>query len=77
MFLAERSPTAMKQLVRKPFFLALLLSIPLWIAFNNYIVAITVALLVAYLLSMCHSLYVLTRAKSEPKVDSPKPPESP
>jgi uncharacterized protein (DUF58 family) len=68
----------MKQLVRKPFFLALLLSLPLWIVFNNYIVAIMVALLVAFLLSMCHSLYVLNRAKAEPKKpavpNAPTPP---
>ncbi|HUG59440.1 MAG TPA: hypothetical protein VL002_14495 [Candidimonas sp.] len=53
----------MKQLVRKPFFLALLLSIPLWVVFNNYIVAIIVALLVAFLLSMCHSLFLLSKGK--------------
>ncbi len=68
----------MKQLVRKPFFLALLLSLPLWIVFNNYIVAIMVALLVAFLLSMCHSLYVLNRANAKPKKpatpNAPKPP---
>lgn len=61
----------MKQLVRKPFFLALLLSLPLWIVFNNYIVAIIVALLVAFLLSMCHSLYLLSQGKSSPETSKP------
>ncbi len=63
----------MKQLVRKPFFLALLLSLPLWIVFNNYIVAIIVALLVAFLLSMCHSLYLLSRGKASPEAHKPAP----
>ncbi|MDS1140213.1 hypothetical protein RE432_07165 [Pusillimonas sp. SM2304] len=53
----------MKQLLRKPLFFAILLSLPLWIVFNNYIVAITVALLVAFLASMCHTLYLMTRKK--------------
>lgn len=63
----------MKQLVRKPFFLALLLSLPLWIVFNNYIVAIIVALLVAFLLSMCHSLYLLSRGKAAPEISEHAP----
>lgn len=74
----------MKQLVRKPFFLALLLTLPLWIVFNNFIVALMVSLLVAFLLAMCHSLYTITQAK--PKTPSaaatqaahpPKPPTHP
>lgn len=52
---------AMKQLVRKPFLLALILSLPLWVALNNYIVAICVALLVAFLVSMLHSIFILRR----------------
>lgn len=49
----------MKQLLRKPLLLAVLLSLPLWVVFNNYLVAITVALLCGFLASMCHTLYVL------------------
>lgn len=49
----------MKSLLRKPLFLALLMSIPLWIAFDNFIVAITVALLVSLLGTMCLLLYTL------------------
>ncbi|PLC49332.1 hypothetical protein CR159_13595 [Pollutimonas subterranea] len=60
----------MKQLARKPFFLALLMSLPLWIVFNNFIVAIMVALLVAFLISMCYSLYTIKQAK--PKADAPE-----
>ncbi|MGP1613825.1 MAG: hypothetical protein ACTS5Y_01990 [Pollutimonas bauzanensis] len=47
----------MKQLLRKPLAFALLLSLPLWVVFDNYLVAIMVALLVAFLLSMCYTLY--------------------
>jgi hypothetical protein len=66
----------MKQLVRKPFFLAMLLSIPLWIVFNNFIVAVMVALFSAFLVSMCHSLYVVNRAnKAKPPADSQSPPD--
>lgn len=59
----------MKQLVRKPFFLALLLALPLWIIFNNFIVAMMVALLVAFFIAMCHSLYVMKQAR--PKAPPP------
>lgn len=51
----------MKQLLKKPFLLALILSLPLWIVFNNYIVAICVALLVAFLLAMIDSIIVVQR----------------
>ena len=58
-----RYNSGMKQLLRKPLSFAFLLSLPLWIVFSNYIVAITVALLVAFLASMCHSLYLMNRKK--------------
>lgn len=51
----------MKDLVRAPALLSLLLSFPLWIVFGNYIVALIVALLAAFLIAMCHSLLVLKR----------------
>jgi hypothetical protein len=70
----------MKQLLRKPLFLAFLLSLPLWIVFNNYIVAIMVALLVAFLLSMSYSLFLLNKDKpgdqanaKQSKPEKPKP----
>jgi hypothetical protein len=53
----------MKQLVRRPLLLAFLLSLPLWVVFNNYIVALIVALLVSFLISMSISLYVLNKKK--------------
>ncbi|NYT62639.1 hypothetical protein H0A66_09980 [Alcaligenaceae bacterium] len=64
----------MKQLVRKPFALALILSLPLWIVFNNYIVAIIVALLVSFFLSMCHSLYLLSQGEASAKPGQQTPP---
>src|SRR5690554_6240285 len=57
----------MKQLARKPLLSAFLLAIPLWIVFDNYIVAISVALLVAFLVSMSYALYRLN-AGSPPGV---------
>lgn len=74
---APGAPTIMKQLVRKPFFLALLLSLPLWIVFNNYIVAIMGALLVAFLLSMCHSLYVLGKSRPDSPTQAAQAPPVP
>lgn len=51
----------MKQLLRKPFLLSLLLSLPLWVVFKNYIVAICAGLLIAFLLSMLDSIIVIQR----------------
>lgn len=68
----------MKQLLRKPLLLAFLLSLPLWIVFNNYIVAIMVALLVAFLLSMCYSLFLLSKGKPGNQANTEQPePEKP
>ncbi|WP_442595433.1 hypothetical protein ACSBPU_02895 [Parapusillimonas sp. JC17] len=53
----------MKQLIKRPFLLAILLSLPLWVVFGNYIVAVSVALITAFLLSMCHTLYLMNRKK--------------
>ncbi|NYT64560.1 hypothetical protein H0A58_01085 [Alcaligenaceae bacterium] len=55
----------MKQLLRKPFFFAVLLSLPLWVVFNNYLIAFISALLVAFLASMCYSLYVLRKSDDD------------
>lgn len=72
---------AMKQLIRKPLLLAVLLSLPLWVVFNNYIVAITVALLCGFLASMCHTLYLLRRgsppATPATAPETPATPETP
>lgn len=51
----------MKRLLRKPFLLALLLSLPLWIVFNNFIVAFSVALLISFLISMINSIVAIRR----------------
>ena len=51
----------MRQLLRKPLLLSFILSVPLWIVFNNYIVALSVALLVAFLLSMLETMLALRR----------------
>jgi hypothetical protein len=62
----------MKSLLRKPLLLAVLLSIPLWVVFGNYIVAITVALLVSLLGMMCLQLYTFGKKdKSSPPEDHP------
>lgn len=65
----------MKQLLRKPFLLALLLSLPLWIVFNNYIVAICVGLLVAFLVSMIDSIIAIQRQQHRPA--RPSSPDTP
>ncbi len=57
----------MKQLARKPLLLSLLLSLPLWIALDNYIVALAAGLLIGFLVSMCYSLWVLDKKKDQPK----------
>jgi hypothetical protein len=62
----------MTSLLRKPLLLALLLSIPLWVVFDNYIVAMMVALLVSFLGAMCLSLYTLEK-KDKPS----SPPDQP
>ena len=68
----------MKQLLRKPFLLTLILSLPLWIALNNYIVAFSVALLVSFLLSMIDSIIVIQRQRrtmQHPSQQTPAPDE--
>lgn len=60
-----RYNSGMKQLVRKPLLLAFLLSIPLWIVFDNYLVAGMAALLAAFLVAMCHALYTLGKKKRQ------------
>ena len=65
----------MKQLVRKPLLLAFLLSLPLWIALDNYLVALVVGLLVAFFASMAYSLHVLKKTRdSETKGDTKETP---
>ncbi|MYN14029.1 hypothetical protein GSY71_12860 [Pusillimonas sp. TS35] len=56
---------SMKQLARKPLLLSLMLSLPLWIVFDNFLVAIMAGLLIGFLVSMCHSLWVL-KQKQDP-----------
>ena len=63
--LLSRYNGGMKQLVRKPLLLAFLLSIPLWIVFDNYLVAGMAALLAAFLAAMCHALYTLGKKKRQ------------
>lgn len=55
----------MKLLARTPFLLSMILLLPLWIVFNNFIVAAMVALLVAFLAAMCASLWLLRRSGSD------------
>jgi len=53
----------MKKMINRPLLLALLLSLPLWVVFGNYLVAIIAALLLAFLLSMVNALRVLNKEK--------------
>lgn len=52
----------MAQLARKPLLLTLLLVLPLWAVLGNFIVAAMVALLLAFMIAMCHALYALRRS---------------
>ncbi len=52
----------MKLLARKPLLLAFVLAFPLWIALGNFIVATSAALLLAFLIAMCHALYTLKQS---------------
>jgi len=65
----------MKELLRKPFLLTLILSLPLWIAFNNYIVAFCVGLFIAFLISMVDSIIaVQRRQRQSPHSEKPSDP---
>jgi hypothetical protein len=65
----------MKDIVRRPFISALLLSLPLWIALNNYLVALAVALLVAFMASMVYSLWLMKR--DDGSIPTPPPHQHP
>ncbi len=62
----------MKQIINRPFLLALFLSLPLWIVFGNFIVALMAALLFSFLLSMANAL--LTMRNRKPDTTAPRPP---
>jgi len=55
----------MKMLARMPLLLAAILALPLWITFDNFIVAAIVALLLSFLIAMCRALYMLTRPATD------------
>lgn len=57
----------MRQLVNRPMLLAALMVIPLWIILGNFVVALIVSLLVAFLLAMVHSLRVLKKHERQTK----------
>lgn len=61
----------MKQLLNRPFLLALILSLPLWVVFGNYVVALIAALLLSFLLSMYNSLRILNRRKADERPAGP------
>lgn len=46
----------MKQILNRPLLFGILLSVPLWALLDNFVVALMAALLIAFLLSMIHSL---------------------
>ena len=55
----------MKKILNRPLLLSLILALPLWIVFNNFIVAIIAALLVSFLLSMFNALLILQRKDTD------------
>ena len=62
-----------RQLANKPLFLAIILSVPLWVVFGNYLVGAMAALLAAFFIAMCHSLYLLNkRGKDDAANASPQ-----
>lgn len=65
----------MKQLANKPLLLAAILTVPLWIVFGNFLVGLMVALFAAFLIAMCHTLYILKRSQRsrQSKEDHTKP----
>lgn len=66
----------MKQLASAPLLLSLLLTIPLWLVLDNIIVALLAGLLLAFLIAMARSLYLLkTQAGADPAAP-PSPPIS-
>ncbi len=54
----------MKSLIRRPFLSGLLLSLPLWIVLRNYVVALSLGLLVSFLVSMLCSIVILDRQRT-------------
>lgn len=61
----------MKSLALRPLLLSFLLSLPLWVVFDNFIVALVVALLLGFLVSMCRSLYLINRSKLNTRPPAP------
>jgi len=61
----------MKQILNRPFLLALILSLPLWVVFGNYVVAFMAALLFSFLLSMYNALRILNRKKADRQAAPP------
>ena len=57
----------MRQLANRPMLLAALLLIPMWIVLSNFVVALMVSLLVAFLVAMVHSLRVLKKHERQSK----------
>lgn len=61
----------MKSLALRPLLLSFLLSLPLWVIFDNFIVASVVALLLGFLVSMCRSLYLINQNKLNTRPPAP------
>ncbi|MGE4368953.1 MAG: hypothetical protein AB7E12_04670 [Burkholderiaceae bacterium] len=61
----------MKSLALRPLLLSFLLSLPLWVIFDNFIVALVVALLLGFLVSMCRSLYLINQNKLNTRPQAP------
>lgn len=67
--------TTMKALIHKPFLFGLLLSLPLWIILHNFIVALSLGLLLSFLIAMLVSLHRLK--STQDAAQHHQPPRSP
>jgi len=71
--LSELMKQFARQLANKPLFLAAILSVPLWIVFGNYLVGAMAALLAAFFIAMCHSLYLLNKRGKDTAANNASP----
>lgn len=67
----------MRPWLRKPFLLGLILALPLWLVLHNFIVAVSVGLLMSFLGSMVDAIVTLRNAPPTPPSAQPDPDTSP
>jgi len=62
----------MKELANKPLLTSLLLAVPLWLIFDNFVVGAILGLLAGFFMTMCVSLHRLKHGKN-PSTRTPNP----